>query len=102
MKKCVQKFMLGNYKAYLNSSDYDLEDVYYNYSSKKDNAMAYCKRVMKEYQGFSGRIISHNVMQFTYGFIGYYQGVLSFFYITKSYDRVISLEELEYLEGLYN
>ena len=71
-----------------------LSEVYANYSVAKANAMEYCKRVMREYNGWAFRIIGYNCMTFSVGFLGDVEGKKAFFYITKDYDRFIFLDEL--------
>lgn len=45
-----------------------LEDVYNSYSSAKRSAYNYCKKLQEKYNGYQGRITSHNCMVFTYEF----------------------------------
>lgn len=48
----------------LQSEDVQLNDVYKNWSCRKDNAYKYCMNQFKNDNGYRFRIISHN----TYGF----------------------------------
>ena len=94
-RKSEKRLMKDAYKRYKWSSDYTLRDCYDRPSYAKENAFNYCRELVNDYQGRQGRIISYNLFQFTYGFIGKINGKDAFFYITKEYDRYIYLEDLE-------
>ena len=89
------KEMKGRFNSYRRSTDSELWEVYGNYSSAKINAMRYCHDLMNELGGWDLRIISHNCMQFTVGFMFNHpeSGELCFCYITKSYDRYIKISK---------
>ena len=72
-----------------------LDDVYTTYSSDKQEAFSYCMRLFREYDGRNPRVIGHNTFSFSFGFIGLYDGVLTFFYITKEHIYYAFLYELE-------
>lgn len=81
------------YARYLNENGYfSLRECYKTYSYAKEKALNYCYDLMKKYNGYGGFIISYNIFNFTFGFIGEYEGKKAFFYITKDYDRVLILE----------
>ena len=70
------------------SSAKELWQVYDRYSHAKENAMNYCKEMMKKYDGFDLCIISHNSNVFSVGFIFKDdEGKKIFAYITRDYDR---------------
>lgn len=76
---------------YLLSTDYSLYSVYGRFSEAKQRAWEYCVNKMREYNGESLRIVSHNVNIFTAGFsfINGETGVLQFYYITPNYDIIV-------------
>lgn len=61
--------MQYEYKNYLRSTDYKLEDVYNRYSVYKAHAWRYSEKLCREYAGRDLKIVSHNCMMFTAGFI---------------------------------
>lgn len=84
------------YCHYLNSRLYTLRDCYERPSYNKERAFDYCLELVQKYNGRQPRIIGYNTMQFSFGFIGSYDGNKpAFFYITRDYDRYINLDELE-------
>ena len=82
------------YRSYKHSSDFCLEHVYGSYSQAKANAWEYCRQEELRYSGYDLKVITHNTMIFTAGFIGSINGKLAFFYITPCYDRYIYLDEI--------
>lgn len=48
---------------------YYLSDVYGHYSGSKERAWEYCRELEFTLEGWGGCIVSHNITQFTYGFI---------------------------------
>lgn len=89
------KDMKERFNSYRRSTDSELWEVYGNYSSAKINAMRYCHDLMEELNGWALRIVSHNIMQFTAGFMFEHPetGELYFCYITKSYNRYIKISD---------
>lgn len=83
------------YKRWTHSDNYSLRDVYGIYSKLKENAYAYCEDLVDKYDGYGLRIIGHNSMAFSVGFIGYIDGLKHFFYITRDYDRALPLEYVD-------
>ena len=84
----MNKKMKSNYENYLRSNDYELEDVYKSYSVHKSRAWRYCEQLCMEYGGLDLKIVSHNCMMFTAGFIFPHPdtGELCYMHITKSGD----------------
>lgn len=95
MTHCTTKTIKNAYADYQNSNKYNLSDCYKNASYYKQNAMNYCRKLKYKYNGFYGKIIGFNCMQFSYGFIGTIDNIPAFFYITKDNDRYIYISELE-------
>ena len=99
MTRANTKQMKQAYKAY-RMNWYDgvtLRDVYGRHSDAKERAYEYCLRLMDEYHGRGGVILSHNQMIFTFAFIGMNPetGEAAFFYITPTYDRYANITDLE-------
>lgn len=94
MVKVVNNQMEKVYKQYLKSERYNLCDAYGRYSYNKIKAFKYCKSLMSEYGGSGLKLISFNTNMFTAGFICDIDGVKSFVYITKSYDRYCNIDRL--------
>lgn len=71
-----------------NFSDTELYNVFSTYSSYKESAMQYCKKMQYGLNGYNGHIVSHNTFIFTYTFEfeNPDDGVLYIAYITPSYD----------------
>lgn len=78
-----------HYTQYLNSTDYNLWDVYGTFSQNKIRAFESCRQLMFRLGGHDLRILSHNSQAFTVGFefVDKETGVLRFAYITKDYNR---------------
>ena len=97
MKKVTTKsernLVLSAYERWLKSTDTELWHVYGSFSEAKAKAMEYCRNLMDSLDGRDLRIISHNTNEFTVGFEfpDGETGELNFMYITKSYDRYITL-----------
>ena len=91
--KTEKRLMFGAYRKYKESTDTELYDVYNKVSNAKKNAMEYCKELMHKLNGRDLRIISHTVQFFTVGFEfpDEETGELNFAYITKAYDRFITV-----------
>jgi hypothetical protein len=89
----MNKNYSGIYKSYLNSNKSELYQCYDNYSEYKEDAMNYCKKLCNDYKGYDFKIISYNCMQFSVGFRCLIDDVENFVYITKSYDRIMKIEE---------
>ena len=77
--------------AYNVSRETRLEDCYKSYSFAKQKAYNYCIQQMESVNGWSFRIISHNVNIFTCGYLyaDCETGVIMFRYITPSYETSI-------------
>lgn len=95
MTKTNNKQIKGAYRQYRESGLYTLYDCYNNFSYYKMKAFKYCRELIKQYNGYQGRIISYNIFSFTYGFIGEVEGKKAFIYITKDYDRFIYLDDIK-------
>ena len=80
--------------AYEKSTDYNLYHCYNNHSYAKEKAWNYCVEQMIKHNGSGLKVIGYNSMTFSVGFYGEINGKSAFFYITKSYDRFIYLDEL--------
>lgn len=81
----------GIISSYNYSSDTELYHAYDNFSDAKENAFNYCRKLEKDLNGHAGKIVSHNLFQFTYGFFTEYEDKEYFIYITKSADYAIEL-----------
>lgn len=57
------------YEDYIRASAEKLSDVYSSYSRAKFEAFHWCVRKMYDMNGYGGRIMGHNSMTFTYGFL---------------------------------
>ena len=93
MEKTKNNQIKSAYASYKYADATSLSDVYTTWSGKKEKAYRYCRDLFAEYEGENFRIIGANVNTFSVGFIGKYEGKKAFFYITKSYDRVMILED---------
>lgn len=82
------------YCEYLKSPNWRLWHCYERYSESKEAAYEYCLDLVHRYNGGTYRIIGFNSMTFSFGFVGEINGKEAFFYITKSYDRFIYLDEI--------
>jgi ERCC4-type nuclease len=88
------------YNKYDNSYNYCLFDCYNKYSSNKEDAFNYCRKLLIDYDGSGLKIISFNSHYFSAGFIAdmadQKTGKIkkAFIYITKNYDRYIFLDEI--------
>lgn len=89
------KQLKNAYRDYLRSTNYHLSDCYINCSYYKQKAFWYCQDLVKKYNGSGLKIIGYNSQTFSVGFIGEIFGKKAFFYITKTYDRCIYIEDLE-------
>lgn len=92
MTKTQNTQIKGAYSHYQYATATSLSDVYTTWSYAKDKAYRYCRELFAEYEGEDFRILGANVNTFSVGFIGKYEGKKAFFYITKSYDRVMILD----------
>lgn len=72
-----------------------LDEAYGRYSCAKQRAWYYCEDLMASHDGSDMRILGHNCMTFSVGFIGYVNGLKHFFYITRDYDRAMPLEKVD-------
>lgn len=88
-----RRLALKNYDAYKRSTKYSLYDAYGSFSKAKAEAWQYCENLMKEYDGYGLKVISHNGYQFTAGFMFEYEGSTMFMYISRSYDIAVEVEE---------
>lgn len=86
------KQMRHIYNVYKASILYCLEDCYNNHSYSKQRAYNYCIELLKKYNGYNGKIIGYNCMQFSYGFEYEDTNGLHFVYITKTYDKDMIIE----------
>lgn len=79
---------------YYNCTNYQLYDVYNNFSYLKEKAFKYCEELKNKYCGSIGKITSHCINNFTYCFIGAFEGKKALFYITKSNDFYAFIDNL--------
>lgn len=80
--------MLNAIKHHVKAYKTNLRECYSTWSNAKDNAFKHCRDLFLQYKGENFKIISHNVNEFSVGFVGVYEGQKAFFYITKSHNRV--------------
>lgn len=93
MKKVrLNKQMQGAIYGHKRSNTYTLSDCYNSYSYAKEKAYNYCKNLQTQYNGYDFKIISYNTMQFTVGFYCDFEGKTNFVYITKSYDKICTID----------
>ena len=84
------KIAMAHINDWFLSNDTELWHVYGSYSDNKARAFEYCEEMMRQYDGFGLRIIAHNSMVFTVGFIFRDDdGNKIFAYITRDYDRFV-------------
>lgn len=83
---------LGLWRRYQRSEMYDLRDAYGSWSSKKDNAWDYCKKLCKDFDGEELKIIGANGFHFSAGFVFERSGKKYLMYITKSGDTPIEIK----------
>lgn len=98
MLKSNTKQMRNAYRAYLNADRWTYGNIYDAYerpSFYKVRAWDRCKALAYELEGSTPLILGHNSMAFSVGFIGWVEGVKSFVYITKDYDRYMPLERID-------
>lgn len=82
------------YNQYLNSTARELHDVYGTYSAAKAGAMAYCRELQYDMNGYDGRICSANIFQFTYAFQYVNEsGKKCLAYITARHNRFFEIED---------
>lgn len=88
------KLLRSAYERWQKSTDYELWNVYDNYSYNKEKAMGYCRELQFSFDGRGLKIISHNTMAFTVGFEFDHPktGELCFAYITRDYKRFMKVE----------
>ena len=93
------KQLHGAYETWKHSHTTSLDMAYGSYSNRKARAWDYCLDLMQKYNGYSIRILGHNCMTFSVGFVGYIDGLKHFFYITRDYDRALPLEKMDPVTG---
>ena len=84
--------MKNAYNHYNNSYNYNLNDVYGNFSGNKQRAFNYCVDLMDKYNGTNGKIIGYNSNVFSYGFEIEKDNKKYFAYITKTYNRICQID----------
>ena len=84
----INSTMLNAIKAHTRAYKTNLRECYTTWSNAKDNAFKRCRDLYMQYKGMDFKIISHNLNEFSVGFVGEYEGQKAFFYITKSHTRV--------------
>lgn len=95
MTHCTTKTIKDAYARFLNSDLYTLRHCYNRPSENKQRAFDYCVDLWRKYDGQQARIIGYNTTQFSFGFIGSFDGNRpAFFYVTRDYDRYIYLDEI--------
>lgn len=88
-----ERTALSRYADYQHSCAYDLSHVYGSYSTAKAVAWKYCLDLMAKHDGWGLRVIGHNHVMFTAGFLfrDPDTDALKFMYITKSYDTAVEV-----------
>lgn len=96
MKKENTKLMRTKLQEYATSTNGNsLYYIYNTWSDEKQRAYERCLDVMERYNGICGKVLGGNTFQFSFAFIGVYEGHRAFFYITRDNDRVMLLKEQE-------
>lgn len=96
MKHANTKQMRDKYIEFLATPYQSLRHCYTSYSYAKEQAFNYCIELCNKYNCKANyTIMGYNTMTFSFGFTGEINGKEAFFYITKSYDRFIYLDEIE-------
>ena len=88
----LNKQMQGAIYGHKMSNKHYLSDCYNNYSYAKARAYNYCKDLQTKYNGYDFKIIGYNCMSFSVGFYCDFDGKTNFVYITKSYDRMCTID----------
>ena len=85
------------YKNYMQSSNYDLNNIYKSYSYEKTRAFDYCKTLKEKYNGNDLKIISGNTFTFSAGFTYHNEqdNKKIFCYITKNNIKFLNLSKVE-------
>lgn len=98
MKQTKNQQIKSSYEMYKRCTNgTNLFNVYNSFSSRKYNALEYCKKLMLQYDGTNGQILTSNTFAFTFGFTGKItdektgETKKAYFYITKDYDRYMIL-----------
>ena len=92
-----QKEMYENYKrAFNRGPKTELNEVYGNYSYKKQRALAYCKELQKRLGGYNETIVSHSSHFFSYAFVYWDYDIHEkcLCYCTHANDYKFSIEEV--------
>lgn len=82
----AQGFMNAyNYARRTGHTD-NLYSVYNNFSQAKYNALEYCKRIQREYNGYNACVVNGNSFHFTYAFeyVEENTGCVKLMYITHT------------------
>ena len=75
------------YRRYIKTNNNgELWSVYESFSQAKRNALAYCKDLQADCEGYHGRIVSKCTSYFTYGFIFERMGQAYFAIITPAHN----------------
>lgn len=77
------------------STNRTLSDCYAKCSEAKEAAFDYCLQLFRDYNGRDLKITGYNTTTFSVAFYGEYNGRQAFFYITRSYDRVAYIDEVQ-------
>ena len=96
MKHANTTQMKNAYHQFLGQYFQSLRDCYDRPSEAKEAAYDYCLDLCNRYNcSYNYTIMGYNTFSFSFGFAGEINGKEAFFYITKSYDRFIYLDEIE-------
>ena len=95
MKTQNTKTLKQAYKNYMQSSNYNLNDIYKSYSYSKARAFDYCKNLCNKYSGQDLKIICGNTFTFSAGFTYSQDNKNYFVFITKDQNRQLDLSKVE-------
>ena len=93
MEENNTKVMRDAYQKYLSSRCDGLYAAYKNPSNAKRRAWKYVQDLCYDYNGYGLRVVGHNSMVFSGGFIGYINDKKAFFYITPGYNRYMYIDD---------
>ena len=82
------------YSFYMQSSNYDLNNIYKSYSYEKTRAFDYCKTLKEKYNGNDLKIINGNTFTFSAGFTFKQDNKKIFCYITKNNIKFLDLSKV--------
>ena len=93
----MKKNALANYPRWATSTDTELYHVYGSYSHAKASSYESIRDEMHKCGGHDLRIISHNCMMYTCGYLrnNPKTGFTEFVYHTATYSTVVTIEDRE-------